>query len=286
VLLATLCTTGLMPVSLLAARRLAERYNLMIICPEFTQAAFPETAYNFGAVEKGSKQRTWAFTTIEYIFDEFLHAGLRKEGYSLFGHSAGAQFAHRMALFAPRGCRALNIVAANAGWYTNTFLTSGSYPYKWPYSLIGAPVKVKSDHLETVFGRKLLVLIGQEDVGLKYLRVTKAASAQGANRFERGLDFFLNARKLAHSLDIPFNWALQTVPLVGHSNKHMAFVTAARLFSEPLARVQVLTDDAEGQHEYDEESAEGEAENVEDQLDTVAMLMSRMGEGATGDGAE
>jgi pimeloyl-ACP methyl ester carboxylesterase len=282
-LLAAPYTASLIPVLLPAAHRLAERYNLMVVCPEFTQDAFPDTNYNFGAVEKGSKQRTWAFTSIEYIFDELLHAGVKKEGYSLFGHSAGAQFAHRMTLFAPRGCRALNIVAANAGWYTNTFLKSGSYPYKWPYSLIGAPVAVKTDHLEVIFSRKLLVMIGQEDIGLRYLRVTKAAEAQGSNRFERGLDFFLNARKLAQSLELPFNWSLQTVPQVGHSNKHMAFVTAARLFSEPLARVQVLADADGTKDEEDEEAEDGQAARehgddkaVAEEVDSVALLMERM----------
>ena len=243
----------------------------MVVCPEFTQKDFPETAYNFGGVDKGTKQRTWAFTSIEYIFDEFLHAGVKKEGYSLFGHSAGAQFAHRMAIFAPRGCRALNIVAANAGWYTNPFVKSGSYPFKWPYSMIGAPVAVKAEHLAVVFERKLLIMLGQEDVGLRYLRTTKAALAQGSNRFERGLDFFLNARKLAHALELPFHWSLQTVPQVGHSNKHMAFVTAARLFSEPLARVQAITDAAADDHA--DERADDEAA---DEVDTVSMLMERM----------
>jgi hypothetical protein len=123
---------------------------------------------------------------------------------------------------------------------------------------------VKPDHLAVVSSRKLLIMVGQEDVGLRYLRVNNAASAQGANRFERGLDFFLNARKLAHSLELPFNWSLQTVPQVGHSNKHMAFVTAARLFSEPLARVQVLQDLADADEAEEKEQQEQQPEQAEE----------------------
>jgi len=90
---------------------IAERFNLMIVCPEFTQEDFPETKYNYGAVAKGKGMKTWAFTSIEYIFDTFVLAGMKKDGYSLFGHSAGAQFAHRFCLFSARASRCLQIVS-------------------------------------------------------------------------------------------------------------------------------------------------------------------------------
>ena len=80
--------------------------------------AFPSELYNYGGVTRGAKQISWAFTSIEYIFDVLLVAGLKKNGYSLFGHSAGAQFAHRFVLFSPVGSRCLQVVSANAGWYT------------------------------------------------------------------------------------------------------------------------------------------------------------------------
>jgi hypothetical protein len=255
---------------------------------------FPDTVYNFGAVMKGSKQCTWTYTSIEYIFDEFLHVGVQNDGYILFGHSAGGQFAHRMTMFAPKGCRALQIVAgeypsnvehcgsefslpndysdtptvsiANAGWYTLPSISGGagkgsSYPYKWPYSLVGAPVKVDNGMLELAFNRKLVLMLGLEDVGLAYLRVTPAVQYQGGNRFERGLDFFINARKMAKVLGCAFNWSVQTVPQVEHSNKHMAFVTAARLFTEPLARVvndQLLYDEGPGDDDHGAEPKDGQ----------------------------
>ena len=58
---------------------------------------------------------------------------------------------------------------ANAGWYTLPF-TKG-HAHNWPYSLQNAPVKFTPAQLELIFSRKLLVLLGQEDVGMKYLRV-------------------------------------------------------------------------------------------------------------------
>jgi hypothetical protein len=52
----------------------------MVICPEFTLDAFPGTMYTYGGIEKGKKKRTWGFTSIEYIFDTFLLAGMKKQG--------------------------------------------------------------------------------------------------------------------------------------------------------------------------------------------------------------
>jgi pimeloyl-ACP methyl ester carboxylesterase len=233
--------------------KLAERFNLMIVCPEFTTDAFPDTKYNFGGVDRQSKQRTWAFTSIEYIFDAFLLAGLRKDGYTLFGHSAGAQFAHRFVLFSPPGSRCLQIVSANAGWYTMPALEA---EHKWPYSLNNCPTKFTNEQLEVVFSRKLLVLLGQEDVGLKYLRVEPGAMAQGANRFERGFAFFSEARRIATKMGFRFNWSLRTVPNVGHSNKHMAFIAASHLFSvsrahRPESNVIAEGDEGDGLHEDD-----------------------------------
>ena len=61
-----------------------------------------------------SDREKWAFSTIEHLFDEMR---VDQASYVLFGHSAGGQFAHRMALFRPDS-RASVIVAANPGWYT------------------------------------------------------------------------------------------------------------------------------------------------------------------------
>jgi len=208
---------------------LAERFNLMVVCPEFTDESFPDTMYNYGGVQKGKNRRTWGFTSIEYIFDTLLLAGMKKDGYSLFGHSAGAQFAHRFCLFAAPGSRCLQIVCANAGWYTLPVVEGAEHT--WPYSLQKGPVKFTAKQLEVVFSRRLLVLLGQEDVGLKYLRVEPGAQAQGNNRFERGIHFFTQARKMAAALGFRFNWSLRTVANVGHANKHMAFIAATHLFS-------------------------------------------------------
>jgi len=196
--------------------------------------AFPSELYNYGGVTRGAKQISWAFTSIEYIFDVLLVAGLKKNGYSLFGHSAGAQFAHRFVLFSPVGSRCLQVVSANAGWYTMPKVDQAAY--MWPYSLVKCPAKTNYEHM---FSRKLLVLLGQEDTGSKYLRVSEGAMEQGSTRFERGVYFFMQARQVAAKMGVRFNWALRTVPNVGHSNKHMAYVAASHLFSVSMGHTNV-----------------------------------------------
>ena len=54
---------------------------------------------------------------------------------------------------------------------------------------------------------------------------------QGKHRFERGNFFYKMAKDEANELGIVFNWKLQTVPNVGHSNTNIAPV-AAKLFSD------------------------------------------------------
>ena len=147
-------------------RKLAERFNLLIICPEFSDSKFPGNDYNFGAVDNSRRapRSTWAFSSIEQIFNVLLMAGLKRNGYHLFGHSAGSQFCHRMVLWMPPRCRLLRAVSANAGWYTLPRLDSD---FNYPYSLKQAPVKVDEEQLRLAFSRKLVIMLGQEDTGSK-----------------------------------------------------------------------------------------------------------------------
>ena len=65
------------------------------------------------------------------------------------------------------------------------------------------------------------------------MRQSAAAMAQGATRFERGMYFFLSARKAAIEMHCSFNWMLRTVPGTGHSSKKMAIAAVKEIFSLP-----------------------------------------------------
>jgi hypothetical protein len=49
----------------------------------------------------------------------------------------------------------------------------------------------------------------------------ESATAQGANRYQRGLNTYKTAQALAQARGWPFNWKLVEVPDVGHSASRM-----------------------------------------------------------------
>jgi poly(3-hydroxybutyrate) depolymerase len=205
---------------------LADHHDFLIVTPEFTSEHWPGSrAYNLGNMfeEDGTPidERYWSFSVIEDLFDRvrgrFDMAG---STYTLYGHSAGAQFAHRFALFIP-DTRAEALVTANAGWYTMPVDTV-SYPYGLRFD--DGEVIASDERIRDALRRPVIVLLGEEDNDPDHhqLRRTQGAMAQGDHRFERGHTFFETARDRAAELDADFDWTLETVPGVGHSNARMA----------------------------------------------------------------
>ena len=104
-------------------RALADQYGFLLIVPEFSPTKFPgDSWYNFGGmVDEQNRPRPrelWSFGVIDRVVAEVgALAGAERKRFSLYGHSAGAQFAHRFLLFAASTAVEM-VVAANAGWYT------------------------------------------------------------------------------------------------------------------------------------------------------------------------
>jgi pimeloyl-ACP methyl ester carboxylesterase len=166
-----------------------------------------------------------------------LEPNLATNQYSIFGHSAGAQFIHRFLQWTP-DARVKLAVSANAGWYTIPD-TDGSYAFSWPYSTSNVPDYNPStqaydplpvSNVTNVLGDKLVVLLGDEDTKrTDSARQTVGADAQGLNRFERGQFFFDEGQAEAAALGVDFGWDKYIVPGVGHSESEMA-IAAAELF--------------------------------------------------------
>jgi poly(3-hydroxybutyrate) depolymerase len=210
---------------------LAEANNLLIVAPEFGSDNFPKAwAYNLGNVMSHvdadgtfhpAPQKDWSFPIIERIFAAVRAAtGSRRTTFSIFGHSAGAQFVHRYLTFT--GGPKLDLaIAANAGWYT---LPTGAETF--PYGL--GQTAVTDAQLKTAFGKKLIILLGEADTKQdRNLRQTAEAMRQGPTRLDRGKNYFETARKAAEKMGVPFNWRMVFVPGVGHSNAGMAGPAAA-----------------------------------------------------------
>ncbi|MDP3320939.1 MAG: hypothetical protein Q8S58_17580, partial [Bosea sp. (in: a-proteobacteria)] len=96
----------------------AERHGLLIAAPHFDRERFPTRLFQQGGVRDETDPARWLYASVERFFDRALASGrVAGSSYVLFGHSAGAQFVHRMALLMP-AARYLTAISANAGYYT------------------------------------------------------------------------------------------------------------------------------------------------------------------------
>lgn len=212
----------------------AERFGFLLLCPEFTKADYPSRkAYQLGNLVDDAGERVpkaaWTFGVIERLFDFVRETtGNASERYHIYGHSAGGQFVHRLALFLPEA-RFATAIAANTGWYTMPRF-SGK---RFPYGLRGSPGTPET--LKRVLGNRLVLLLGERDTDDEdpFLRRSKGARRQGKNRFERGQAFYAAARDEAARLGVPSNWTLQTVPGAAHFDQLMMPVAARVLFPGP-----------------------------------------------------
>lgn len=208
----------------------AERYGFLLLCPEFPADRYPLRAYQLGGLvdDLGNwlpeEKRT--FGVIEDLFDFVREETCNTTGrYYLYGHSAGGQFVHRLALFTPQA-RFAAAVAANTGWYTMPTFEGRKFPYSFKGS--GAT----GSEQRRALGRRLVVLLGDRDVETDdpSLRRSKAAIEQGETRLERGHTFYATAREEAARLGIELNWTLLTVSGAVHHDPHMVPVAAQTLF--------------------------------------------------------
>lgn len=206
---------------------MADRYGCMLLCPWFPRRSYPGRGYHRGGVlDRDGAPRpasAWTFTQIERLFDMVRDAtGNTSRGYQLYGHSAGGQFVHRLALLLPE-TRLVAAVAANAGWYTMP-----TFDGRFPYGLAGSGVTAAT--IGAALGRPLTVLVGERDVAPDdpYLRTSRRARKQGANRFERAHAFLAAARAEATRLGTGCAWRLETVPDAAHVDADM-MPTAARV---------------------------------------------------------
>ena len=95
-------------------------------------------------IGKVPREKT-VFATVEHLFDEMR---VDQKTYVLFGHSAGGQVAHRMALLFPEN-RASVIVAANPGWYTMPDYRKEKVDNPFPWMSEAMDLKKEKNFFET-----------------------------------------------------------------------------------------------------------------------------------------
>ena len=220
-------------------RDLARELGVIALFPHFSRKGFPRRSYIFGNMFDGNgtavQPDLWAFTAIEKIFDGVReNAELKAQTYWLYGHSGGAQFAHRFLLFAPDS-RASLVIAANAGWYT---VLDGEAEFPYGVKHTGAT----ADSLTNALERRVIILLGNRDTdpGHPSLNRTDGADKQGPHRFARGHNFYWSAVQSAKILGADLNWSLSIVPGAGHDNAVMA-KAALDLFQTSRSNIRTAT---------------------------------------------
>jgi pimeloyl-ACP methyl ester carboxylesterase len=210
---------------------LADNYGVVIVAPEFDQRHWPRAAgYNLGEVERQDDPAKWAFSAIEHLFDEVREG---RTDYRIFGHSAGAQFLHRMMIFRPDN-RASVAVAANPGWYTMPEWRKDKPADAFPYSLVGS--KAGEAELRKALQRRFVLMVGENDndpndeILQKYDDDIK--KKQGATRVERAENFFKAATAAAGDLGVKFAWELVEVPDTAHDGAGMSKAAADFLYGK------------------------------------------------------
>jgi poly(3-hydroxybutyrate) depolymerase len=204
----------------------AERYGVLVAAPRFDKQRFSSRLFQQGNVRAEPDKAKWTFGIVERLFDAARATG-RVEGatYRIFGHSAGSQFVHRMALLMPEA-RFSRAVVANAGFYTRPLGTEAAGGFAYPYSLGGTPATDAT--LKAALAKPVIVMLGERDNDPDQVEINKSkgAEAQGPTRFARGEAFTADIKTVAARLGVATAWREITVPGVAHQQKRMAEAAA------------------------------------------------------------
>jgi poly(3-hydroxybutyrate) depolymerase len=200
------------------ARPVADRLCLLIVAPVFDEHTFPTWRYQRGGIVKDTAVQDPRDWTGRVVLD--LVAWVRREedrpvAYSLLGHSAGGQFLDRLAAFVPTDAR--RIVVANAGSYVFPSLEIDA-PYGLGKAYSGADGEAA---LRRYLQQPVTIYLGQSDTRDDARNDYPEAFAQGASRYQRGVNVFNAAKTLARTRGWPFNWRLVELPGVGHNVRKM-----------------------------------------------------------------
>ena len=171
--------------------------------------------------------RQWLFHDFDRLFEIVVSAvGSKQLEYDMFGHSAGGQILHRLAIFHPES-KANRILASNSGFYTLPRLDVAL-----PFGIEGT--RLTKQNLARAFRERLVLFLGELDDAKetrgRHLHTPKA-DEQGLGRLARGRTFFTESQKVAAALDADFRWTIEVVPGVGHDYAKMGAAAARFLYA-------------------------------------------------------
>ena len=187
--------------------------NVIVAAPQFTKIDFRyffllEMAESSGKINinKNEYINNSISLFFNYIKSKF---SLSTQTYSMFGHSAGAQFTHRYMLLS-KDKRISNAVIANAGWYT--FISNAEFPY----GIQNSPTVISDDDLRWFMSNKVNLLIGSEDIGSKSVNSSKGAKLQGITRVDRANSYFNSLITSAEDKNYALRWNYRVLDNIDH----------------------------------------------------------------------
>jgi pimeloyl-ACP methyl ester carboxylesterase len=208
----------------------AERHGFLVVAITFPKEAWPDAlTYNNGHVlaeDSAPRPRErWSFAIPDRVFALLREAGVTtRDTFTLWGHSAGGQFAHRLLATHPRAMFTA-VGAANPGWYT---LPTLDLPY--PDGLGG--IGLTRDDVVRFLGYPLVIFSGDRDIDGTTENFPKheSAMAQGPNRFERARFFLEYGQAASARLDVPCRGSRVVVPGVAPVGMRMSAFAAQHWF--------------------------------------------------------
>lgn len=210
-------------------KSIADELGIVVIAPEFDTVQFPNIFFQSANIidEKGNvnDEDQYTYQIIDQLFLKIKKdINSNQSTYNIYGHSAGAQFVHRMMMF--HNCKYVDkIVAANAGVYT--------FPNErvdFPYGIMNY-TKNKVFDYNKVFQKSFVLMLSLGDtIRDSSLNKTIEADAEGKNRLERGNSFFYYSDSISQRRNCKFNWTCHYIE-GGHSCASLVPTAAKLLYS-------------------------------------------------------
>ncbi|MBB3231291.1 alpha/beta hydrolase [Halomonas stenophila] len=214
----------------------AEEYGFVVIAPEFDKQDYPGSrSYHRGNLvdretEQPNPPEEWSYSVIEPLFEDVAETlNSTREGYYLFGHSAGCQVAHRLLTFEVTTKVEALVCSAPGVW------TLPDDNMRWHFGLKDDPLGVDTADLADFFAMPALIMVGEDDDNPNHSKLANSSSARalGANRLERAINYFETSAEQAERLEVPFNWNFYIVPDADHSTRQ-----AAEFAADQVARFE------------------------------------------------
>lgn len=212
-------------------KKFTDDKNIILVAPEFKRADYEDYEYlnisdDYGVLNKNLNEHLHNSLSIFFSFFKSKY-NLEIDTYKLYGHSGGAQFAHRLLLFSDYD-NVSSAVIAGAGSYT--FLNNENYPYGLKESNHLSDKKIKR-----YLSQRVTFLIGNQDI--KKFESSKknniqAKAMQGNNRFEVGINYFNNLITVSERQKIPLRWKFQIAKGVAHDNEKMSLLASEILLKD------------------------------------------------------